>query len=150
MEAFWAALEGSGLGVLARNSVYLYPAANILHVLGVMGFFAAVAAMDLSLAGVLRGTPPREVIRRLRPFALLCFVLVAATGLVLLAPEATAIGANPAFLLKGLAILLALANLGANEWAVRRSAESAAAATAIASLALWLCVAALGRAIAYV
>ncbi len=144
-----AALEGSGFGAYVRNSVFLYPAANILHVLAAMGFFALVAAMDLSLLGKLGGAAPKEVVARLRPWAILCLVTLALTGLTLLAPEATAIAGNTAFRLKLLAILLALGNVALAELAVRRGALRAMRNTALASLALWLVVAALGRAIAY-
>jgi hypothetical protein len=149
MDAVWAALEGSGFGATIRNSVFLYPAANILHVLAVMGFFALVAAMDLSLLKVLRGTDPKDVIARLRPWALACLILIIATGIILFTPEATAIAANPAFRLKLMAIVLALANVAANEWAVRQAEPGSARATALLSLLLWPAVAALGRSIAY-
>lgn len=150
MEAVWAALEGSGFGVYVRNAVLLYPAANILHVLAVLGFFATVAAMDLSLLNVLRGADPRRAISRLRGWAVALFITIAATGIVLFAAEATAIAANPAFRLKLLAILLALANAALAEWALRRGESVVARRAALASLLLWLSVAGLGRAIAYV
>jgi len=149
MEQLWAALEGSGFGAYVRNSVYLYPAANILHVLAVMSIFALVAIMDLSLLRALPGTSPKEVIARLRPWAMACLVLIAATCVVLFAPEATAIARNPAFQLKLAAIALALANVAANSWAMQRARLTLAAATAGLSLLFWLTVAALGRAIAY-
>lgn len=149
MDWLWLALQESAFGALVRRSALLYPAANILHVLGVMGFFATVAAMDLGLLGALKPAAPRQLIARLRPVALGLFLLVAATGVVLLAPEATAIAGNPAFLAKGALLGLALANVIANSVALRRS-EAAARLTAGLSLLLWLGVAALGRLIAYV
>jgi hypothetical protein len=149
MDWLWLALQESWFGDLARRSALLYPAANILHVLGVMGFFALVAVMDLALLGALKPVAPRQLVARLRPIALGLFLLVAATGLVLLAPEAAAIAGNPAFLAKGALLLLALANVIANTLALRRS-EAAARLTAGLSLLLWLGVAALGRLIAYV
>ncbi|MCA3572295.1 MAG: hypothetical protein IOC86_00140 [Aestuariivirga sp.] len=149
MDWLWLALQESWLGGLVRRSALLYPAANILHVLGVMGFFALVAVMDLALLGALKPVAPRQLVARLRPMALGLFLLVAATGLVLLAPEAAAIAGNPAFLAKGALLLLALANVIANTLALRRS-EAAARLTAGLSLLLWLGVAALGRLIAYV
>lgn len=149
MDWLWLALQESGFGDLVRQSPLLYPAANILHVLGVMGFFALVAAMDLALVGALGATPARQLIARLRPFAVALLVLVAATGLVLFAPEAVAVAGNPAFQAKLVLILLALANVIANEWALRRSA-GLARLTAGLSLLAWLAVAALGRLIAYV
>jgi hypothetical protein len=149
MDWLWLALQESWFGGLVRRSALLYPAANILHVTGVMGFFALVAAMDLALLGALKPLAPRALIAKLRPLAFALFLLVAATGLVLLAPEAVAIAGNPAFLAKGALLLLALANVIANGWALRRS-EAAARLTAGLSLGLWLGVAAMGRLIAYV
>jgi hypothetical protein len=152
MDWLWLALQESWFGALVRQSVILYPAANILHVLGVMGFFALVAAMDLALLGVLGPAPPKRIIAALRPFAILLLVLVAATGLVLFAPEAVAMAGNPAFQAKLVLLALGLANVAANEWAMReRGADSGLArATAGLSLIAWLSAAALGRLIAYV
>ncbi|MFY9993254.1 MAG: hypothetical protein WAL40_19855, partial [Rhodoplanes sp.] len=70
----------------------------------------------------------------------------------LFVPEAVSIGRNWAFLLKLVAIALALGNIAANDWALRRTSEKSVTVqmTAGLSLMLWLSVAALGRAIAYV
>ena len=58
-DALWLALQESGFGGFARNSVVLYPAANVLHVLGVISFFGLVATMDLAVLG-LGGRPARR------------------------------------------------------------------------------------------
>jgi hypothetical protein len=144
MDGLWLALQESGFGDLVRQSPLLYPAANILHVLAVMGFFALVAAMDMA---ILRARA--EVIPVLRPYAVLLLLLVAGTGFVLFTPEAVAVAGNPAFQAKLVLILLALANVIANHWALRRG-EGLARLTAGLSLLAWLAVAALGRLIAYV
>jgi hypothetical protein len=151
MEAFWLTMQESGYGLFIRNSVFFYPAANILHVLGVMSFFGLVATMDLALLGVGQ-RPARQVITRLRPFAVAVFVLIAATGSVLFVAEAVAIAANPAFQLKVILILLGLANVVGNELVLRSRGEGSRLArlTAGVSLAAWLGVAVLGRLIAYV
>jgi hypothetical protein len=151
MEAALLALQESGLAQAMRSSVFLYPAANVLHVLGALTFFAAVAAMDvrvLSRSG-LAGT--RAFIGRVRPVAVGGLLVQATTGIMLLAPEATHIGHNPVFRLKVLAILLGLANVLVLETAIRRAEgiSGAAKASAGASLALWLSTAAAGRLIAY-
>jgi hypothetical protein len=151
METFWLALQESGFGALVRNSVFLYPAANVLHVLGVMSFFGLVATMDLALLGV-GERPAKQVIGRLRPFAVALLLLIATTGSVLFVAEAVAIAANPVFQLKVALILLALANVIVNEWVLRTRGDetSLARVTASVSLLAWLGVAALGRLIAYV
>ena len=151
MEPVWQALQESGFGVHVRNAVWLYPVANVLHVLAVMGFFALVAMMDARLIGSSGRGGARDTVRRLRPWALALFLLVAATGFILLTPEAVPIAANPAFQLKALALLLALVNVAINLLLLRRPGEvtMAARVTAALSLILWLGVAALGRSIAY-
>jgi hypothetical protein len=150
MEALLAELQASGLAQAMRSSVYLYPAANVLHVLGALTFFAAVAAMDvrvLSRAGL---AETRAFIGRVRPVAFAGLLVQATTGIMLLAPEATHIGHNPAFRLKVLAILLGLANVLVLETAIRKGGVTRLVrASAVASLALWLSTAAAGRLIAY-
>jgi hypothetical protein len=93
----------------------------------------------------------RAFIDRVRPVAVAGFLAQATTGVMLLSPEATHIGQNPAFQLKVLAILLGLANVLVLETAVRRTGAigGTAKASAAASLALWLSTAAAGRLIAY-
>jgi hypothetical protein len=151
MEAFWLTLQESAYGGFIRNSVFFYPTANILHVLSVISFFGLVATMDLALLGPGQ-TPARQVIARLRPFAVALLALIAASGSVLFVAEAVAIAANPVFQLKMVLILLALANVVGNELVLRKWGEGAGLArlTAGVSLAAWLGVAALGRLIAYV
>lgn len=151
MDALWLTLQESGFGLLVRNSVILYPIANVLHVLGVMAFFGLVATMDLALLGV-GGSPPNRVIARLRPFAVALLLLIAATGSVLFVAEAVAIAANPAFQFKIILLGLAVANVIVNEWALRTRGDGAGLArlTARLSLLAWLGVAGLGRLIAYV
>jgi hypothetical protein len=151
VEAFVAALQESGYGALVRQSVFLYPLANVTHVLAVLVFFALVAAMDLRLLGVFKGMPVEVVIARLRPLAIAALAVIVATGVTLFAPEAVAIARNPAFQFKLAAIVLALANVVVNTKVLRRAGEGAALvrATAGISLLLWLAVAACGRLIAY-
>jgi hypothetical protein len=151
MDSLWLTLQESGFGLFVRNSVFFYPAANILHVVGVMAFFGLVATMDLALLGV-GGGPAKQVIARLRPFAVALLLLIAATGSVLFVAEAVVIAANTAFQFKIALLGLALANVILNEWALRSRGDGASLArrTGLVSLFAWIGVAALGRLIAYV
>jgi hypothetical protein len=146
------AVQASALASYIRDSVVLYPVVNVAHVVAVMAFFAAVAAMDLGLLKVIRAASAGQIIGRLRPVAIAAFVVVAATGAMLFLPDAAKTAGNPAFVLKLVAIILALGNVALNEWTLRRHGEASrlVPVTAGLSLALWLSVAALGRAIAYV
>jgi hypothetical protein len=151
MEAVLAALQDSGFAQAMRSSVFLYPLANVVHVLGALTFFAAVAAMDFRILGRSGVAGTRAFIARVRPIAVAGFLVQAATGLMLFAPEASHIGSNPVFRLKVLAILIGLANVLVLEIAIRRPAgiSGAVKTSAVASLALWLGTATLGRLIAY-
>jgi hypothetical protein len=153
------ALETSGFAASIREAVWIYPIANVLHVVGVIAFFAAVAFMDVRLMGAFAQTPAASVVKLARRFAVPIFALVVASGFVLFAAEASHVGLNWMFQLKLAAIALGLANVLAFELVFgRRLAElpplaplpAAVRVSAFLSLAVWLTVAALGRGIAYV
>lgn len=152
MEALWLALQESSFAATVRDSVYLYPFANITHVVAVIGFFGLVAVMDLRLLGVVGGTPAKTIIARLRPIALIVLIVIAATGFILFSAEAVALAANPVFQIKLVAIALALINIALNDWSLRRDGETSGLVRATAGLSLfaWLFVATMGRTIAYV
>jgi hypothetical protein len=154
VETTLVAVEASAFAHAMRSSVWLYPLANVLHVLAAMGLFACVAAMDVKVLRSSVTTEASMFIARLRPVAIVMLITQVATGAMLLLPEASHIAPNPVFLSKLVVILLALLNVLALEAALRRSAPSdplpmAGRLAAGASLGLWLAVAALGRLIAY-
>lgn len=148
------ALEHSDFGVFVRDAVWLYPAANVLHVVAIVLFFAAVAAMDMRMLGYARAIPAGVAVRSLRPYAIAAFLLVALSGFVLFTAEATALAVNPVFLAKVALIGVGLANVVALELAWRRrdltfDVPGLARGMAALSVGLWLVVVALGRFIAY-
>jgi hypothetical protein len=156
--AVFQALEASGFGAAIRQSIWLYPVANVGHVVAVVTFFATVAVMDLRLLGAFSATAPGIVIRNARRAAVAAFIAVAITGSMLFTAEASHLALNPVFQTKVILILLGLANVLLFEFMFgRRVAEfppgaplpAAARASATASLGLWLAVVACGRSIAY-
>jgi hypothetical protein len=156
--AVFQALEASGFGAAIRQSVWLYPLANVGHVVAVVAFFAAVAAMDVRLLGGFAATAPGAVVRHARRAAVTAFALVATTGAMLFTAEASHLALNPVFRAKAVLVALGLANVLAFELAFGRRLAgllpgaplpAPARASAAASLALWLAVVACGRSIAY-
>jgi hypothetical protein len=152
------ALEQSALGAAIRESVWVYPSANVGHVVALTLFAASVAVMDLRLLGAFAATPPAAIVRPARAVAMLALLLMALTGFMLFAAEASHVAMNRVFQLKaaliGLGILNALllaapalSKLGAAgpDTALPMRARLAAAL----SLAIWISVAACGRLIAY-
>ncbi len=152
MDLIWIALQDSSFAAFVRNSTFIYPIANVTHIVAVIAFFGVVATMDLRLHRVYEGASARLIIARLRPVALIILLIIAAAGFILFSAEAAALARNTAFRVKLIAIGLALLNIGLNEWILRSKGEfhPLVRFTAAFSLFVWLFIAALGRTIAYV
>jgi hypothetical protein len=152
------ALETSALGATIRQAVWIYPAANVAHVVAVVVFAGAVAVMDVRLLGGLAQAPASDVLRSARRVSLAAFAAIAVTGFILFTAEASHVGANAVFQTKMLLIALALVNVLAFELFFRRKLADipplmplpfSVRASAFVSLATWLAVVASGRSIAY-
>src|SRR6266545_2712024 len=119
--AIFVALEQSGLGAAIRQSAWLFPVANVGHILALVMFAGALAVMDIRLLGGLSATSPAHVLMRARSIAISAFVLLAATGFLLFTAEASHLILNPVFQIKLALIGLGLANLAIFEFGVKRS-----------------------------
>lgn len=142
MDAILAAIEASALGQAARGGAWLYAIANTGHVIGVALLVGGIAVHDVAL--IRRGRSP-ETGAVAVPLALLGAVLAVATGVVLFAADATAVGRNWMFWWKA-----GLIALGAANAALFRIRPLWTRAQAAASLLFWLGATAAGRMIAYV
>lgn len=153
-DSFLQGLEFSPLGFAARGSVWLYPVANLAHVMGATLLVGAILVFDLLL---LRRR--FHMAAAIAPTAL----GVAATGLILLlvsgpimfSAEATAFGRNPIFLAKMTFIAAGFVNLGLYHWAERRVTSRPAIPVnaryhAAFSAGIWILAVLAGRSIAYV
>jgi hypothetical protein len=156
--AIFQALEASGFGAAIRQSPWVYPVANVGHVLSVLVFAGAVAIMDVRLMGGFAATEPIQVMRAARRVAVAAFVAIGLTGSLLFTAEASHLALNPVFQTKVLLIGLALVNVVGFELVFGRRLASvparmplpaAARASAFVSLATWITIAACGRSIAY-
>jgi len=152
------AIEQSWLGVAARESVWLYPSANVGHILGLMILAGSIALIDARLLGAFREMAPGPFLRVGRRFAIAGLLTMLLTGSVLFAAEATHVSANLIFQTKLALIGTALANVLLFELFVARQVRIgiagvtmpvAARLSAALSLGLWLGVATAGRLIAY-
>ena len=157
MAELFLALEQSGLGAAMRESSFLYPLANVLHILGLGAFAGAIAIMDARLLGAFAQMPLVAFVRRWRKVAMAAFVVQVVSGFLLLSAEASAIVENPVFRLKVLLIMVGLVNVAVFELVTKpRLAGShdaqpglAAKVSGTVSLLVWFAVAAAGRLIAY-
>ena len=157
MEGILLALEHSGLGAAMRGSAFLYPLANVLHIVGLSLFAGAIAIMDARLLGAFAALPLASFVRRWRRVAMAAFAVQIASGFMLFSAEASSIAENPVFRLKMLLIVVGLANVAAFEIVAKPGISGwtgagvpvAARVSGAASLALWAAVAVFGRLIAY-
>ncbi|WP_037447600.1 hypothetical protein [Skermanella stibiiresistens] len=155
----WAlALEQSALGETLRQALWLYPIANVLHVLAVVAMVGSIFAFDLRVMGVARSLPVAALARLLLPIAVGGFAVAVVTGSLLFTADATAVWNNPVFVYKLGLIGLGLVNIiifhripwrEADRWSVGVKAPALAMAGAAVSVGVWAGTATLGRLIAY-
>lgn len=148
-------LDDAGLRAWASATPWVYPVANVLHVLGLALLVGGIGVVDLRMAGLWRRLSPAELSRALTPIAIAGLALLLASGFVLFAADGRALAGSPVFRWKLLLVAMALANAAAFRlvWHRRLAETSAisvpARASAVLSLSLWFLVAILGRMIAY-
>jgi hypothetical protein len=149
------ALEQSALGAAMRQSLFLYPAVETLHIIGLALLVGGIAVFDLRMLGAFRAASSEAVARAALPVAIAGFALAVPMGLLLFATEATHLAANVAFRAKLVFIAAALANalffrLGAWRKVIRGSTlPPSARVGAAVSLLAWVGAIAGGRLIAY-
>ena len=149
-------LQESALGHAMRASPFLYPAAEILHILGFVLLVGSIVALDLRLLGAGRTIPIRPMAQLLLPISRFGFALAICMGFLLFSADAAHVVGNPAFQAKLLLIAAALINIvlaHAGPWrraAIwRTEAPGSAKLTALLSLLLWVGAVVAGRLIAY-
>lgn len=149
------ALQASPLGHAARRSPSLYPAANVVHLAGMVAVVGSTVLMDLRILGLVRQLPLAPLVRILSRTAMAGLVLIVPSGLVLFSADAVSLVRTPVFQLKLLTIGAALAAAGLFRIAYgdldRHASESPAPARALAaaSMILWPLAGVLGRLIGY-
>jgi hypothetical protein len=156
--AVFIALEESGFAAAIRQSLWLYPAANVGHIVALVFFAGAVAVMDVRLLGGLAATVPGPVIARARSVAIAALAGMAVTGFMLFSAEASHVALNPVFQLKVALIVAGLVNVGLYEFGAKSAVAGLPPGAAMpararivgaVSLLIWIAVAACGRSIAY-
>src|SRR5918999_4978904 len=104
-DAFLQSLEFSALGFAARSSVWLYPLANLTHVVGASLLVGAILVFDILLLRN-RFEMAANVSRVALGVAATGLVLLLISGPIMFSAEATAFGRNPIFLIKMVMIIV--------------------------------------------
>jgi hypothetical protein len=152
-------LEGTPVGLLVRESPYAFPILVAIHIVGLTLSVGIVVWWDLRLLGVsMRDSPASVVYRQLMPWAFAGFVVMLASGALLVTGFATAAYGNVYFRAKLVAILLAIVNAFAYhavterriaQWDTSTRAPLPARMAGLISMALWAIVILAGRMMSY-
>jgi hypothetical protein len=144
----FAGLERTAVGIAIRQSVWLFPVIEAVHLLAFALLAGALLVLDLRLLGLgLTAQTPSTVERQARPWLIVGLAGMVVTGALLFLSEAIKLHGKDAFWLKMAALAAALVfTFTLRNPAARREIGGASAkALALVSLALWLTVAAAGR-----
>ena len=152
-------ISDSDIGTALRESLILFPLIEGIHLLGLALSFGLIFFTDLRLIGVfLPQVPVSQILNQLRRWIFAGFGLTFASGLLLFWAEAESMVTNPAFLLKSVAIVVALINAVAFEitwgrrgaaWVDQATAPGAARLAGWVSLTFWTAATVGGRLIPY-
>jgi hypothetical protein len=143
-------LEATAFGQFVRTSLWLFPAIEAVHLLGLCLLGGSLLTLDLRMLGVgLRNQRIAALARDTRPWLAASVIVMIATGVPLFLSEAVKCYYNQAFWVKITTLPVALIftfavrqRIAADE-TLETSARSRL--VAVASLALWFTVAAAGR-----
>jgi len=153
-------LEQTSVGSAVRESLWLFPAIETAHLLGMAALVGTITVFDLRLLGcMLRRERVSRLARRLLPWTWLGFAVQVVTGGTLFLSEAVKVYGNPAFRLKILLILLAglhalifhkFFNRNVGTWDEGDVLPIGAKVSGLVSILLWVCIVAAGRFIGFV
>ena len=150
-------IETSALGQVMRDSVWLFPTAEILHFMGLSLLIGSLLVVDCRLLGFARGFPV-EAVYKFLPLALAGFGINLVTGTMFFFSDPFRYYPNIAFRIKMLFIILAGLNalyfaLTVHRYAgPARGQDPGAAIRTVSALSFlfWVGVIILGRFIPYV
>jgi hypothetical protein len=153
-------LEQTSIGTTIRESLWLFPVIETVHIFGIILLVGGTSILDLRLMGLtFRDEPVTKLARRFLPWAWAGFIIQVTTGLLMFASEATKMYINTAFQIKMLMILAAglnafifhsLAYQSVDKWEKDPVAPVSARIAGLVSILFWFGIVAAGRWIAYV
>ncbi len=106
---FFTWCEKSAVGEAIRNSQWLFPVIESVHLLALVLIAGAVLVVDMRLFGLgLRRQPVAELARDAQPWMIGGLTVMVTTGILLFLAEAIKCYYSPAFAVKMTSLLLAL------------------------------------------
>lgn len=154
-----AAIERLPLAVAMREDLWLYPAVEIVHIVGFVLLAGSIAVLDLRLLGLSQRLPVRALAAHVLPWSIGALLLIVPSGLLMFITHAGDFVSNPAFITKMALLMVAGLNAalfhagvfrGAASWDANAAVPVTARMHAALSLLLWIAILACGRLLAYV
>jgi len=154
-----AAIERLPLAVAMRHELWLYPAVEIVHIIGFVTLVGSIIVLDLRLLGLSKALPVRALARHVLPWSFGALLLIVPSGLLMFIAHAGDFVANTAFIVKMSLLFCAAINAavfhagvfrGAASWDSGVVVPARAKLHALLSLLIWIGVLACGRLLAYV
>jgi hypothetical protein len=153
-------LEQTAIGTTIRESLWLFPVIETVHIFGIILLVGGTSILDLRLMGLtFRDEPVTKLAQRFLPWAWAGFIIQITTGLLMFSSEATKMYVNTAFQVKMLMIVAAgvnafvfhsLAYQSVGKWEKDPVAPRSARIAGLISILFWFGIVAAGRWIAYV
>jgi hypothetical protein len=158
LASLWLSLAPQS--VVMRESMWAFPMALSVHLLGLVLLVGMRLAIDLRLTGwAFGGVPASQLVNRAAPWSVVGAIVTVASGMALYAADAARVGANPAFQLKVIALALVLANVwffhvvlsrDMRDWDTAAAPPRAVRASAWLSLALWASILVAGKLVQFI
>jgi Family of unknown function (DUF6644) len=155
---FLSWLETTGIANAIRSSIWMYPALETAHYIGLACLVGGIMLIDLRLLGFAKSLRLSSMIGLL-PWVWVGFIINVTSGSLIFIYGATNFGVNKAFWLKMTFMVLAGLNAliftiaaarSGSDWVDTGKVPTGVKVVATASLVLWLCVVTTGRWMAYV
>ena len=152
-------IEALAIAKAMRENLWLYPAVEIVHIVGFVILVGAVVMFDLRVLGLSKQVSVRALARHLLPWSVAALLLILPTGLAMFSAHASELLTNRAFQVKMALILAAGINAGifhtgpyqgVAAWDTQVAAPLGARISVALSIAIWLSIIACGRLLAYV
>ncbi len=151
-------LEDSSWAVAIRQSLWLYPILEIVHITGIVLLAGPAFMFDLRLLGFSKNLPVFALAQHLLPWSRRGLLLIVPSGLLLFIANATTLWYDPVFRIKMLLLVVAGLNALVFHHFTFHSVSAqnemtrlppAAKITAGISIIVWLIIIACGRLLAY-
>jgi len=151
-------IEGLAIAGAMRENLWLYPAVEIVHIVGFVLLVGSVVMFDLRVLGLSRQVSVKALARHLLPWSVAALLLIVPSGLAMFSAHANDFLGNRAFQVK-MALLLA-AGINAAifhtgpfqsvvAWDTGATAPLGARVSVALSMAIWIAIIACGRLLAY-